>query len=223
MIFRDGSLPVELSNFSVSAHSDSRVLVSWQTASEKDNDGFEVERRFISDPNAPNTFEVVGSYLRSPSLRGAGASNMKREYSFLDQTPNPGIYEYRLVDIALDGERTTHEAKRVEVTNNGGASGWSVSPCSPNPFSERTMLGFSLAQESLVSVEILDVLGRVVANPYKNQIMSSGAHELAITSSMLETSAPSGTYYCIITAQNPSSGEILWKSPNAMKMNYLRQ
>src|SRR5439155_17879905 len=62
LIFKDGSLPVELSNFSVSARYNGNVLLDWQTANEKNNAGFEIERRKISEGGISNIFEVVGSY-----------------------------------------------------------------------------------------------------------------------------------------------------------------
>jgi hypothetical protein len=224
LIFRDGSLPVELVNFSVSAKSNGSVLLNWQTASEKDNAGFEIERRMISDPHAPNTFEVVGSYQTSTSLLGAGFSSADRNYSFIDKPGQSGIYEYRLADYSLDGERTVHQAKTVELLSNAGArNGWSLSPNVPNPFSERTMIGFTLAEASQVSVEITNVLGSMVAEPYRNAEMQAGSHQLAMTSSMLGANIPSGTYYCRITARNPQTGEIIWKSMNTEKLSFIRQ
>ncbi len=224
LIFKDGSLPIELSNFSATAESNGSVLLNWQTASEKDNAGFEVERRVINAPYTSNNFEVVGSYLTSTSLLGAGFSSANRNYSFIDRPGNPGIYEYRLADYTLDGERTVHDPKTVEIlSEDGGTNNWSVSPNTPNPFSERTLIGFTLAESSEVSIEINDILGRVVAEPYRNLEMQAGPHQLVLTSSSLGSNIQTGTYYGTIIARNPQTGDILWKSQNAVKMSFIKQ
>jgi hypothetical protein len=88
LIFRDGTLPIELAAFNLHATREGSVTIDWQTASEKDNAGFEVERRIISDPNTSNNYEVVASYLNNPSLRGAGNSSVAKNYSVVDQ---PGV------------------------------------------------------------------------------------------------------------------------------------
>jgi len=224
LIFRDGSLPVELSGFSASAEPNGNVLLKWQTASEKDNAGFEIERRLISDPNASNAFELVGSYVTNTALLGAGASNSTRRYSFIDKPTQSGVYEYRLADYTLDGERTVHEPRTVELLSTvGTSSGWAVSPSIPNPFSERTMLAFTLAAPSVVRVEIVNVLGQIVATPYRNEMMNSGQHQLPLTSSMLGANIPTGTYYTRVTASNLESGEIIWKSTNPGKLSFIRE
>jgi hypothetical protein len=217
LIFRDGTLPIELSSFSVNAESDGKVLLNWQTASEKDNAGFEVERRMISDPNASNVFEVVGSYLSNTSLLGAGFSNSTRHYSFIDQPGKSGVYEYRLADFSLDGERTTHEPKTVEVASALLREGFSVGQNVPNPFNDRTIIPLSLSQPAQVELIVTDVLGRIIATPI-NSLFESGYHALTLNSTMLEQEFSSGAYYYSITIRDPQTNSIIWKMPKAAMM-----
>ncbi len=215
LIFKDGSLPVELDNFSLSARGSGQVLLNWQTASEKDNAGFEVERRLISDPNASKAYEVVGSYLNNTSLLGAGFSNTSRNYSFIDQPAKAGVYEYRLADYSLDGERVNHAPKTIEVLSSSLSDGFSVGQNSPNPFKDKTIIPINLPQSASVELVVSDVLGRVIATPF-NGILEGGSHSLTINSSMLGNS--SGAYYYSITIRDPQTNSILWKMPKAEMM-----
>ena len=216
LIFRDGSLPVELSNFYVSAKSNGDVLLNWQTASEKDNAGFEVERRLISDPNASNVFEVVGSYLNTTSLLGAGFSSSIRNYSFIDQPGKPGIYEYRLSDYSLDGERTSHEPKTVEVFAPTSTEGFSIGQNVPNPFNDRTIIPISLPQPAQVELIVTDALGRIIYSPIS--AFESGRHELTLNSFFFGKEISSGAYFYSITLRDPNTGSILWKMPKVGMM-----
>ncbi len=217
LIFRDGTLPIELSSFNVSPTTDGHVVLNWETANERENAGFEIERRRIAD-GASNQFEVVASYQNDPSLRGMNFSGTKREYAHVDLPGGPGLYEYRLVDYTLDGERTSHEPKQIEVSDLSTGS-VAIGQNMPNPFSEKTMIPVTLASGSLVSVRITDVLGRVVAMPYENTLLSAGTHQLQIGASQL---SGSGSYYCTVTVTDPNTGSVVWSSPKAMLMQVVR-
>jgi hypothetical protein len=217
LIFRDGSLPIELSNFSVLAQRNDNVLLNWQTASEKDNAGFEVERRLISDPNASNSFEIVGSYLSNALLLGAGFSNAIRNYSYLDQPGKPGVYEYRLADYSLDGERTIHEPKTVEVLSAPNGEVFSVGQNMPNPFSDRTIIPITLSQSVIVECTVTDVLGRIVATPF-HSFLESGIHSIILNSTSFGNTITSGACYYSISIRDPQTNLVLWKMPKAFLM-----
>ncbi|MDP4219095.1 MAG: hypothetical protein Q8916_14070 [Bacteroidota bacterium] len=217
LIFRDGSLPVEITDFNAMAETGGKVLLNWQTASEKDNAGFEVERRLISDPNASNAFEVVGSYLNNSSLLGAGFSGTTRNYAFIDVPGRSGIYEYRLSDYALDGTRTTHETKTVEVSDGTANAPFSVGQNLPNPFSDRTIIPITLSQTANVELVVTDVLGRVIATPF-NSLLGSGAHEIVLNGSSFGQTSRSGAYYYAVTISSPETGAVIWRMPKATMM-----
>ncbi|MDP1727771.1 MAG: SBBP repeat-containing protein [Bacteroidota bacterium] len=81
-----GGLPVKLISFNAKLLSNKEVLLSWQTASETNNDFFEVERRVNPElPGTPGTtgtsednWDIVGK------VKGAGNSNLLRSYKFVD-------------------------------------------------------------------------------------------------------------------------------------------
>ena len=217
LIFRDGSLPIELANFSLSAEKNGSVLLNWETASEKDNAGFEVERRLVTDQGTSNNFEVIGSYLSTTSLVGAGFSNSPRNYSFLDNPSESGVYEYRLADYSLDGERVTHGSKTITVSSISNGEEFSVKQNIPNPFNERTIIPITLSQSGIVECTVTDILGRVIAMPFIS-LLESGSHSFVLNSSSFGNAQTSGAYYYSITIRDQKTGSVLWKMPKAMMM-----
>ena len=88
------ALAVELSSLTAKSVNKTTVL-SWQTASEKDNKGFTVERSL----NGEN-YSAIGQ------VKGFGTTNSARSYTFTDATPTNGINYYRLRQADFDGKET---------------------------------------------------------------------------------------------------------------------
>ena len=84
-------LPVELTRFDAIAK-DQSVNVSWATASEKNNDHFDVQRSTTGD-----AFETIGN------VKGQGNSTTAHEYAFVDIRPLAGLSYYRLRQVDTDG------------------------------------------------------------------------------------------------------------------------
>ncbi|MBS1904942.1 MAG: hypothetical protein JSS75_14650 [Bacteroidetes bacterium] len=218
VIFIDGSLPIELASFDLHPTADNRVLLQWETESERQNAGFEIERRRVDGTSDANSFEVVASYRSDAQLLGHGDASGASSYSYVDAPGAMGIYEYRLVDVTLDGERKMHEPKRIELSSVSQISN-GIGQAVPNPFTTQTMLPLQLGAQSLVSVRISDVLGRVIATPYDNVPMSAGDHRLNISAEGL---AGSGSYYVSVIVRDANTGGIVWTSPKAMTLQLVR-
>ena len=103
-----GPLPVKLGAFNASLKSN-RVLLNWNTETEVNNAGFEIERK---SGNAQ--YEKVGFVAsKAPSGNGTGYS-----YTFEDETVNSkGVAYYRLRQIDLDGKSTFSEIRAVRFAN----------------------------------------------------------------------------------------------------------
>jgi hypothetical protein len=95
--YRDTPTPVELLNFRPTAELDG-VHLNWQTASEHDLLGFEIERR-----SGSSTVKIA-SWETDSSLRSRFESGFA--YSIVDPTPDPGALEYRLYERNIDGVLT---------------------------------------------------------------------------------------------------------------------
>ena len=85
-------LPVELTSFSASVIG-SKVKLSWQTATEINNYGFEVLRQAQDNTEWENIGFVSGN----------GNSNSQKSYTFMDESVSLGKYSYRLKQIDNDG------------------------------------------------------------------------------------------------------------------------
>ena len=86
-----GALPVELSYFTATPLKN-KVNLNWATASEQNNDRFEIERSADAD-----RFDQIGS------VKGAGTSFLTNTYSFVDELPLSGTSYYRLKQVDHDG------------------------------------------------------------------------------------------------------------------------
>lgn len=205
LVFKNSTLPIELADFRLTRQFSSAVRIDWQTAMEKDNAGFEIERRQLTEGG--NEFEVIASYKNIASLLGANNSSSLRSYSYLDVPQAPGKYEYRLVDYSLDGERSVHTPKQIEIGAGSASNDWVILAASPNPFKSRTSVSFIAPRTAIVDMEVIDQLGRIVASPLKNSLLSAGAHTVAINAAELGVS---GTYYYSIVARDAETGNIIY-------------
>jgi hypothetical protein len=102
-VYSQSTLPVELIHFGAEAL-DGDVHMEWVTASEDQNDRFEVERS-----NDGHAFATIGV------VAGAGHSNSTLFYNFLDGAPMPGTNYYRLKQVDTDGTSTLSQVVAVDV------------------------------------------------------------------------------------------------------------
>lgn len=172
-------IPVELTSFTASANSNS-VTLNWSTATETNNNGFEVHR------NSGDGFVAVGF------VRGMGTTTEVQNYSFIDNSLVPGTYTYRLKQVDYDGTFEYSNEIEVEVL---APQEFALNQNYPNPFNPSTMISFSLAVESKVSLKIFDILGQEVLT-LVNQNLGAGLHEYTFDASIYN----SGVYFYKIEA-----------------------
>jgi hypothetical protein len=176
-------LPVELSRLTATLEGNDAVL-SWQTASETDNAGFEVERR---DPS--------GEWSRIGRVAGAGTTPEPQSYRFRDTalTYTADSLTYRLRQIDLDGTATL----LPETTLLRSSGGPELLGTFPNPTSSRATVRFALPRSSAkhgATLELHDVLGRRIWQvPLAGM---AGRHEKQIDTSDLT----SGIYFLRLMA-----------------------
>ncbi len=144
---RSTLLPIELTSFTATCDGRS-ALVEWTTASERNNDYFSLER---SD-DAINFTEIA-------RIAGAGNSIEPLSYSYTDYGVRGGDNYYRLVQVDYDGSRTASE---IIVANCVEASGEPEVLAYPNPFSSDLTVELENFGDRPASIEVYDVLGRLV-------------------------------------------------------------
>ncbi len=94
-------LPIELLRFEAGIYINS-VELFWETATEKNNHYFEVER----SENAEH-WETIGQ------VKGAGNSSNRKQYSFVDGSPHIGTSYYRLKQRDFDGKFSLSPVRTV--------------------------------------------------------------------------------------------------------------
>jgi hypothetical protein len=155
-------LPVELTSFSAAAIG-LMVNLNWDTATETNNFGFEVERSSIK-----NEWEKIGF------VNGSGNSNSPKNYSFVDSKVSTGKYSYRLKQLDNDGQ--FEYSNTVEVDLNG-ANKFELSQNYPNPFNPTTTIKFSLPEAGNVKLTLFNILGQEVKT-LVNESKESGVHTI---------------------------------------------
>lgn len=103
--------PVDLVAFSAAYNGENAVDVTWSTATEEDNDFFEVQRS-VDGAN----FEVIGT------VTGAGNYEGLLDYSFADYSFAEGVSYYRLRQVDFDGAFEYSPVQAVEIGDAGAAA-----------------------------------------------------------------------------------------------------
>ena len=173
-------LPVELTSFNAYLKS-STVSLSWNTATELNNFGFEIERRSGN-----------GEWMTVGFVAGHGNSNSPKSYSFSDDvTSLRDAVSYRLKQIDRDG--TTDYSATVMVSINAATS-VDVISAYPNPFNPTTTVNFTLAAASTVQLGLHDITGREVKSILSGAALGEGAHSQTVNADGL----PSGRYFLVL-------------------------
>ncbi|RQW79790.1 MAG: T9SS C-terminal target domain-containing protein, partial [Geobacter sp.] len=178
------NIPVELSSFTASVQKNS-VLLNWTTATELNNNGFEIERTSI--PNSKSEFRN-SNWTKIGFVPGRGTTTEISSYSFKDENLISGFYNYRIKQIDYDGSYKYYDLEEtVEISS---PFGFELAQNYPNPFNPSTAIGFSIPQKGLVTLKVFDVLGKEVLTMINEEI-ESGYHKIDFDARSLS----SGVYY----------------------------
>lgn len=135
-------LPVELVSFNVHVL-DEMVLLQWQTASETNNDGFEIQRS-----------QNGKDWRILDFLPGHGTSTLEHNYSWEDRQPLPGSSYYRLRQRDFDG--SIEYSKVLSVNSDKNPTPFTVFP---NPTKNQVTILTGNAQGTLL---LSDLTGKVI-------------------------------------------------------------
>ena len=133
-------LPVTLVSFTASAQRD-HVYLQWQTASEINNDYFELQR--ATDPE---------QFVSIAKISGAGTATTPNQYDYQDFTAPNGLLYYRLKQTDFDG--TTSYSNIVALQYNGNNSTYLQvypNPARPN---QAVISGYNFSPETTVTVTL---------------------------------------------------------------------
>ncbi len=169
-------VPVELSSFSAE-NVDGEVILKWQTATETNNHGFEIERSQISKVNGQNDWAKISF------VEGRGTTIEMTEYHYKDKITTPGNYVYRLKQIDFDGTISYSEEIEVGVT---GPKEYALFQNYPNPFNPTTTIKFALPDDSRVKINVYNTVGQLIQTLIDKE-MASGYYEANFNASKLSS------------------------------------
>lgn len=191
----DAPLPVELTSFSATNQKGNVVNLQWETATEVNNYGFEVERSIKVEDNE------VAEWNKISFIEGAGNSNSQKLYSFVDKNPVGGTkFAYRLKQIDIDGTFEYSDLVEIEVL----PTEYELYQNYPNPFNPSTKIKFSLPEDAKVAVDIYNMLGQRVMTLF-NKDMKAGYHQVLFDTQSAGNQLASGVYLYTISTKNFSS------------------
>lgn len=160
----DDWIPVEMLGFNGNVRQNGIELI-WQTATETNNYGFEVQRRNLGN----DEWNLLGF------VSGAGTSVTNKYYNYLDKNVEPSsTYQYRLRQIDNDGTVSCKSTDIVTITYDN-IGDLTLNQNTPNPFNHLTDISFYLPTSALTKLEIVDLLGNTV-KVLNNTNLNAGKH-----------------------------------------------
>ena len=178
-------LPVELTSFTAKLIG-KNVRLLWQTSTEINNFGFEVERFENSD------------WVKIGFVNGNGNSNSPKDYSFIDdQIKVNGTIKYRLKQIDNDGQFEYSDVISVTFSPNE----FELFQNYPNPFNPSTSISWNSKVDAEVTIKIFDILGNEITT-LLSEFKEAGNHKIDFNTSNLNSNLASGVYIYQIEIKN---------------------
>ncbi|MCZ6702964.1 MAG: T9SS type A sorting domain-containing protein [Ignavibacteria bacterium] len=173
-------IPVEFVSFN-SVSDENTISLTWTTATETINYGFEVQR------STNNLF-----YSTIGFVPGFGTTTESKSYTYKIIEFASGTQYYRLKQIDFDGTYKYSEAIELEGIT---PVQFTLFQNYPNPFNPATSIKFSIPVDSNVKLKLFNMLGQEVAELLNSKI-SAGIHQIDFNASSLS----SGTYFYALEA-----------------------
>jgi hypothetical protein len=162
-------VPVELTSFTA-VDKNGQVVLNWTTATELNNQMFEIERR-----------SSESQYITIGYVDGYGTTTEPKEYSFIDNSSQAGTFFYRLKQIDFGGRYEYSDEIEVVVT---GPLSFDLEQNYPNPFNPSTLIKYSIPEGGFVTLDAYNLLGEKVAT-LVNEVQEAGRYEVNFDASKL--------------------------------------
>jgi len=170
-------VPVELTSFTATSKL-GNVILNWATATELNNQGFEIERKLDNSV-----------WERISFIEGYGTTTEPNEYSYIDNVS--GItatsLTYRLKQIDFDG---SYEYSDEVLVDNAVPVDYALEQNYPNPFNPSTNIRYTVPQSSYIVIKVFDILGNEIETLVREE-KQIGMYEVEYDA----TALPSGSYF----------------------------
>lgn len=125
------------------------VDLEWTTASESNNDYFQIQRSV----NGGSSYETIGE------MDAVGNSQKSSSYSFTDPRPSTGTNFYKIVQVDIDGGQTESDVRQLEYEAPSGMNWTSIGP---NPVRDFVSVGYYVDQNQPLTLSVIDLQGRLL-------------------------------------------------------------
>ena len=188
-------IPVELVSFKVTVN-EPEITLLWETASETNNLGFEIER-LVGQTISLSTWKKIGF------IEGKGTTTELSSYSFTDNSLSnyKGNLSYRLKQVDFDGTVTYSKEKSIEVDFT--PKHYALHQNYPNPFNPVTGITYTLGEPSEVKLTILNTLGEEIEIVVSSN-QDRGTHLVQWKAGDI----PSGIYFYKLSAKSLISSNV---------------
>lgn len=174
------TLPVELTSFNVRVDGN-RAALEWETATETNNAGFEVQYQRGDKPTEKSTWTTLDF------VDGNGTTSKPQTYRYETKELSIGTYHFRLKQVDFDGAFEYSPTVEVALTMT---EAFKLSAPYPNPFQHRANVALTLAEQQNVQIALYNTLGQRVALVHDGPLSPNTKHEFNVDGNRL----PSGLY-----------------------------
>jgi hypothetical protein len=177
------ALPVQMIFFQADAINNSYIRLTWATAIEVNNKGFDVERSIDGQ-----------TWTKVSFVEGHNNATTQNNYSYNDMDVTAGVvYYYRLKQVDNDG---AFEYTDIVTAKLNGETTFSVKDFIPNPTMDKTNLIITAVKDQEISVVFYNIVGQKVLE--SNTMVNKGANQLEFSLEKLAA----GTYTAVVSAAN---------------------
>ena len=189
---KEGALPVELTEFGAGMV-DRAIVVRWRTATETENYGFEIQRRFIAQSEHSGRADTT-QWQEVAFVKGQGTVTEPHNYHYADHSVSEaGSYEYRLKQVDYNGQHALYDPVSVRFE---APEQFKLYQNYPNPFNPTTTIELDVAEEARLNLVVYNVLGQKVATLLDNEYREAGRYNFQFNGSHLA----SGMYIMVLRA-----------------------
>lgn len=191
-------LPVELTSFTTE-YDNNEVTLTWQTATEVNNYGFDIERKLNLQGQDSDNESDLEDYTKIGFVQGHGTTNSPKSYSFTDNLNldlNLNQVYYRLKQIDIDGTYSYSKVVGIDLSTITGTEDeeiefkFKLNQNYPNPFNPMTSIEYQVSRREMVTLKVYDTLGNEISTLVNREI-APGKYRVKFNAENLS----SGIYY----------------------------
>lgn len=172
------------------------ITLNWETASELNNAGFEIERRY----ETPIQVAVDTTAFTSIAyIDGNGTTSTNSQYSYTDASipSDAAVVYYRIKQFNFSDDFTYSDVVSVTLPAPGAVA---LLPNYPDPFRTTTTISFELSSKGPIHLSLFNASGQQVA-VLLNEVRPAGRYEITFTP---PASLTSGLYILHLETPNES-------------------